>query len=274
VSAHRDVGLPLAADTSSGPTEAPEEEPLNLYRFPALYDTLKTPDHEDITAVRALMRRFVGDGPWSILDPACGPGNWLRPFAHEASRLAGNDNCPEMVEYTRETTGAHTVLGDMFELAFDQPFDVILEASGVTSLLPDIDTLARWIGSFRRHLSSRGAVVLMLNFEAPVPPELPATLWRTPWRDVPGGEARIHYELLRDEPENHSQHIRRTVETRGGDWPRRIVESYDLRVWKAEHLDALRGVPGFELTACTDPAEPTHHGAQPQGERLLVFKPV
>lgn len=250
------------------------DEALNLYRFPALYDALRAPDDEDITAVRTLISRFVGQGPWSILDPACGPGNWLRPFADDASLLAGNDNCPEMVEYTRQTTGAHVVLGDMFDLRFEQPFDVILEASGVTSLLPDADTLSRWVRSFRSLLTGRGAVVLLLNFEAPVPINLPATLWRTPWRDVPGGQARIHYELLRDEPEAGTQHIRRTVETRGGNWPARIVESYDLRVWKSAELEVLRDIPGFELAACVDPSRPAENAWQVSGERLLVFKPV
>ncbi|MCB9892818.1 MAG: methyltransferase domain-containing protein [Planctomycetes bacterium] len=266
-------GAGLAAGVASG-QEAPAAESLNLYRFPALYDTLKAPDDEDITAVRSLIQRCVGEGPWSILDPACGPGNWLKPFAAEASRLAGNDNCPEMVEYTRATTGAHTVLGDMFELAFDEPFDVILEASGVTSLLPDVGTLTRWVRSFRPHLSSRGVVILLLNFEVPLPKRLPATLWRTPWRAVPGGRARIRYELLGVEPDLRTQHIRRTVETQGGDWPARIIESYDLRIWRAGDLAALRDVPGFELEACVDAARPDKLHAAPSGERLLVFRPV
>ncbi|MCA8917058.1 MAG: class I SAM-dependent methyltransferase [Planctomycetes bacterium] len=266
-------GAGLAAGVAPG-HEAPAAECLNLYRFPALYDTLKAPDDEDISAVRGLMRRFVGDGPWSILDPACGPGNWLKPFAAEASRLAGNDNCLEMVEYTRANTGAYTVLGDMFELGFDEPFDVILEASGVSSLLPDMATLARWVRSFRPHLSSRGVVILLVNFEVPLPARLPATLWQTPWRPVPGGSARIRYELMGVEPALRTQHIRRTVETRGGNWPARIVESYDLRIWRPEDLRELQELPGFSLQACLDAARPENLHAAPAGERLLLFRPT
>jgi SAM-dependent methyltransferase len=274
VSVEQDVGLTMSAGTSRDRVEAPAEESLNLYRFPALYDSLKTPDAEDLAAVRSLLRRFVGDSPWSIVDPACGPGNWLRPFREEARLLAGNDNCREMVDYTRETTGALVTLGDMFELRFEHVFDVVLEASGVTSLLPDIDTVQRWVLSFRHLLSARGVVLLLMNFKSPVPAKLPATLWRTPWRNVPGGEARIEYELLRDSKELGSQHIRRTVETRGGDWPRKIVESYDLRVWNPAHLETLRQIPGYELAACVDAAHPDNLSAQPKGERLLVFRPV
>ena len=274
MSVHQDVGLSTPAATSREAVEAPAEEPLNLYRFPALYDALKTPDAEDLTAVRSLLRRFVGSSPWSIVDPACGPGNWLRPFKGEAAMLAGNDNCPEMVDYTRATTGALVTLGDMFELKFEHRFDVVLEASGVTSLLPDIETVHRWVLSFRHLLSPRGVVLLLMNFKAPVPAKLPATLWRTPWLEVPRGEARIQYELLRDSKELGSQQIRRTVETRGGDWPRTIVESYDLRVWNPKHLEALRQVPGFELAACVDAAQPDVLNAKPAGERLLVFRPV
>lgn len=273
MSAQEDAGLPTAASTGTG-FSASVPEPLNLYRFPALYDTLKAPDAEDISGVRTLIHRFVGDGPWSILDPACGPGNWLRPFMAQASRLAGNDNCPEMVEYTQRVTGAQTVLGDMFELAFDEPFDVILEASGVTSLLPDVQTLARWVQSFRPLLTKRGAVILLLNFDTQAPTKLPAVLWRTPWRAVPGGKARIQYELLGIEPDTRTQEIRRTVETRGGDWPASIVENYMLRVWQPDDLEALRDVSGFELVACMDTANPDVLNAAPEAERMLVFKPA
>jgi hypothetical protein len=272
VSVEQEVGVSFAG-TRPETTEAPAGTTLNLYRFPALYDTLKAPDAEDLAAVRALLHRFVGAAPWAIIDPACGPGNWLRPFKAEASVLAGNDNCPEMVEYTRSTTGALVTLGDMFELRFEQKFDVVLEASGVTSLLPDVDTLRRWISSFRPLLSARGIVMLLVNFKTPVPDELPATLWRTPWRDVPDGQARIHYELLADQNGACSQQIRRTVETRGGNWPSRIVETYDLKVWEPDQLDALRDIPGYELAACVDASRPDVLNAEPVGERLLVFRP-
>lgn len=272
MSVEQEAGVSYAG-TSPASVEAPAEASLNLYRFPALYDALKAPDDEDLTAVRSLLRRFVGDSPWAMLDPACGPGNWLRPFMGEASLLAGNDNCPEMVEYTRRTTGALVTLGDMFDLHFEPKFDVVLEASGVTSLLPDVDTLRRWVLSFRPLLNARGIVLLLVNFKAPVPSELPATLWRTPWRDVPGGQARIHYELLRDHNGLCSQHIRRTVETRDGDWPRRIVETYDLKVWEPEHLDGVRDIPGYTFAACVDASRPDVLDAEPVGERLLVFRP-
>jgi hypothetical protein len=179
-----------------------------------------------------------------------------------------------MVEYTRDTTGALVTLGDMSELRFEQKFDVVLEASGVTSLLPEVETLRRWIASFRPLLSARGVVLLLVNFKAPVPEKLPATLWRTPWRDVPQGQARIHYELLRDHNGQCSQNIRRTVETRGGNWPKRIVETYDLKVWEPEHLEGLRDIPGYQLAACVDASRPDELNAEPVGERLLVFRPI
>ncbi|MCC7510734.1 MAG: class I SAM-dependent methyltransferase [Planctomycetes bacterium] len=261
----------LASGTSTGSVEAPIETSLNLYRFPALYDTLKAPDAEDIAAVRGLITRFVGEPRWSILDPACGPGNWLAPFAADASMLAGNDNCPEMVEYSRANTGALVTLGDMYAPPIDARFDVVLEASGVTSIVPDVDKLGHWVRTLGGMLTPRGAVILLLNFETPVPPRLPATLWRSRWRNVPGGKARIHYELVEDKP--GVQHIRRSVDVRGGDWPQRIVEDYELRVWPGEVLDALKQVPGMRLMACADPEKAGKWNAAPSGARLLVFQP-
>lgn len=240
---------------------------LNLYRFPHLYDVLKAPDDGDVAVVRELIERFVGPAPWAILDPACGPGNWLRPFAPHAALLAGNDNCPEMVEYTRAYVGAHTVLGDMYDPQLPHTFDVILEASGVTSLVPDAATLCRWVGTLGSLLSKGGAVVLLMNFETPPAAELPAALWQSDWRPVPGGFARIRYDLLADMP--GAQRIRRTVETEGGGWPPMIVEDYDLSVWPSDTLQALAAPPGMRLRACVDAAN--GQAADAQGERLLVF---
>lgn len=257
----------MSAHFGAGLTSAPA---LNLYSFPHLYDVLKAPDDTDVAVVRDLMERFVGPAPWSILDPACGPGNWLRPFAAQASLLAGNDNCPEMVEYTRANVGAHVVLGDMYSPDLPYDFDVVLEASGVTSLVPDTATLAGWIGTLGRLNTRGGAVILLMNFETPPSGELPALLWQSPWREVAGGFARIRYELVAEKP--GAQRIRRTVETEGGNWPRQITEEYDLSVWPRQALEHLAQPPGMKLRACVDPTNPGTPDAVPAGERLLVFK--
>jgi hypothetical protein len=266
------AGTLHATGSSTGPVEAPGE-PLNLYRFPVLYDTLKAPDADDIAAVRALIRRHVGEAPWSIFDPAAGPGNWLKPFTGESSRLAGNDNCPEMVAYARANTRAEIVEGDMYAPPITGRFDVVLEASGVTSLVPDVATLQQWVRTLAGLLTPRGAVILLLNFEMPTPRRLPATLWRSGWRKVPGGSARIHYELLADDTASAVQQIRRTVETRGEtDAPACIVEEYPLKVWRRGTLDEMHDIPGIELVSCSDPAHLNGAFVHPAGERLLVFK--
>jgi SAM-dependent methyltransferase len=265
-------GTGTLAGNLTGSGVASVEPTLNLYRFPVLYDTLKAPDADDIAAVRGLIRRFVGEPRWSIFDPAAGPGNWLKPFAAEASRLAGNDICPEMVEYARANTSAEIVQGDMYAPPIEGRFDVVLEASGVTSLVPDVATLRRWVQTLAGLLTARGAVILLMNFETPAPAQLPVTLWRSPWRAVPGGRARIQYELIEDKPDQSLQHIRRSVDVQAHDLPDSIVEDYELKVWRSEALDSLRNIPGVRLVSCAAPEQPDVDAA-PMGERLLVFQP-
>lgn len=275
---------PAVAETTESTAEPSETQPLNLYQFPILYDTLKTPDAPDVELVRRIFNRYVGNGPWRLLDPACGPGNWLKPFADGRNTVVGNDYCDEMVQWVHGTLRQRRVRamhGDMYRLEFGaERFDIVLEASGVTSIVPDAEKLAQWIDDLARWLSPRGAMVLLVNCETAVPERLPSLLWRTPWRIIPGGgKARLQYDLLEDLPHRGTQRIRRTVtaqDVRG--CPAEIQEHYELKVWRqAELQQVIDSLQRVRLTAVIDPE---HHRplentqAQWKGERYFVLKPV
>lgn len=275
---------PAVAEATDTTAEPSDSQPLNLYQFPILYDTLKTPDAPDVELVRRIFNRYVGNGPWRLLDPACGPGNWLKPFADGRNTVVGNDYCDEMVQWVHGTLRQRRVRamhGDMYRLEFGaERFDIVLEASGVTSIVPDAEKLAQWIDDLARWLSPRGAMVLLVNCETTVPERLPALLWRTPWRIIPGGgKARLQYDLLEDLPHKGTQRIRRTVTAQDvRNCPAEIQEHYELKVWRqAELQQVIDSLQKVRLTAVIDPE---HHRplentqAQWRGERYLVLKPV
>jgi SAM-dependent methyltransferase len=281
----RVVQLESDALTPDYPTtlSAAEEEPANLYRYPALYDALKTPDAGDVAVLAQILERFVGAGPWAMLDPACGPGNWLRPFADGRNQLVGNDYCFDMVAWAaRELRRKRCKVlhGDMYRLDLaGQRFEVVFEASGVTSIVPDLATLAAWIAQLGSYLKPNGAVVLLFNFTSPLPAQLPHLLWRTPWLKMAGGgSARLQYELLEDLSHTGTQRILRTVSTRGmRDVPERLAEDYELRIWTRADLEGLRSaLKQLSIAAVLDPqlTDPfSNHAAEPVGERYVVFKP-
>src|SRR5688572_4035434 len=74
---------------------------MDLYDFPQLYDALRGPDPGTLALIRRIFAEEVPGGVHSLMDPACGPGNWLVPFAAPGVRIAGNDLSESMVEQAR-----------------------------------------------------------------------------------------------------------------------------------------------------------------------------
>ncbi|MCC6465809.1 MAG: class I SAM-dependent methyltransferase, partial [Planctomycetes bacterium] len=264
-------------ESAEPPSSNPADHPLNLYQYPELYDALKTPDPADVALVREIIQRYVGPGPYRMLDPACGPGNWLAPFADGKNRLVGNDFCEPMVQHVQETLGnrgCRAVHGDMYNLKLgNERFDVVLEASGVTSIVPDVPTLARFLDGLSRVLAKRGVVVLLANCAEPAPAELPALLWERENPLPDGSFARVRYELVEDcQYTTGHQVIRRTVHVVGSDrYPDELTETYSLRIWSEAELAELRGLLGkLRLEAVLDADTGAH--THPAGERYLVFR--
>jgi SAM-dependent methyltransferase len=266
-------------ETASDLEEPPQPDIApNLYRYPHLYDALKTPAEAEVKLLWELLERYTGPGPWHMLDPACGPGNWLRPFLDGQNTLVGNDFCREMVDWIKsqlDTRSCRAVRGDMYHLGLGaERFDVVFEASGVTSIVPNLAMLSAWIDQLGGYLRPGGAIVLLFNFQSELPDTLPHLLWRTPWQDMPGGGvASLQYELLRDVPERGTQHIQRTVRTHGvSGTPELIQEDYELRVWQPEELRALTA--SLRTTQLVDVLD-AHTGlplSKAESECYLVFK--
>lgn len=272
-----------AVETESGEPEEPAspdpaQHPVNLYRYPALYDALKTPTPADVAVVRTLIERATGPAPWSILDPASGPGNWLRPFCDGKNQLFGNDFSMPMVEYVRQTLGPCGCVvqhGDMYDLHINQTFDVVLEVSGVTSIMPDVPTLGRVIDHWAQRLRTGGLLLLLVNFRDELPPALPATTWEVQGVSLAtGGTAGVRYELLEDRPDQGTQLIRRTVTTEGAPGlPPFLREEYALRVWTPAEIEqaiAMCKLARFEAIVHPDNAHDTTCGMR--AERYLVFR--
>ncbi len=277
----RDAAAEIAPDEPSVAASAdPADHPQNLYRFPALYDALKTPTPADVAVVRALIEHNVGPGPWAILDPASGPGNWLRPFCDGHNRLFGNDFSLPMVRYVEQTLGpcgCRVQHGDMYDLRISESFDVVLEVSGVTSIVPDVPTLGRVIDHWARRLRPGGLLLLLVNFQDLLPPQLPAVTWQV--QGVPlaaGGTAGVCYELVEDRPHNGTQWIRRTVTTQGAPGlPPYLCEEYALRVWSPDEVLAAAALAqNARLDAVVHPDNAFDHVCGMTGERYLVFRPA
>lgn len=276
---HAEASVEPGRDEPEDPASPdPSCHPVNLYRYPALYDALKTPSPADVAVVRTLIQRAAGPGPWSILDPASGPGNWLRPFCDGANRLFGNDFSLPMVQYVRDTLGpcgCGVQHGDMYDLRIEQTFDVVLEVSGVTSIMPDVPTLGRVLDHWAERLRPGGLLLVLVNFTDALPGALPAVTWEVQGVSLAsGGHAGVRYELLEDRPHQGTQLIRRTVTTDGAPGlPPYLREEYALRVWTPAEVElAIRGCRLARFETVVHPDNADHTACGMSGERYLVFR--
>ncbi|MCZ7644163.1 MAG: class I SAM-dependent methyltransferase [Planctomycetota bacterium] len=218
---------------------------MDLYDFPPLYDALRSPDPSTLDLIREILEAELPGGVRSIMDPACGPGNWLLPFLDRGVRLAGNDLSEAMVGYARqrlEPYGMEVVHGDMRALRFESgPFDVGMEVSGSACMLPEPGDFAKFLNSLETHVRPGGLVLLTIFFrdgfeDAPRPRLL------SEWGPIPvanGGSAWIRYESAAWDEERARERIRRTVRAEGvPGCPAELIDEFDLRIWTPESFRA------------------------------------
>lgn len=237
-------------------------------------------------------------GGVSIMDPACGPANWLEPFAREGWRVAGNDLSPHMVAGAQRTLAAiarergvaeeavgEIIWGDMRDLRFKTgPFDVALEIAGTTGLLAEPDDLLAHLTTVGEHLRVGGLFLVTVFFDRRGDRkgedlQLPALCHDTgliPVRLEDGreGGARARYELIGWGDDPPTMRMRRTVTTSGvPDCPPRFTEEYGLRIWPEAQVLALIERTGlYEIVSME--GLPESGGDDPFGEQTLVLRRI
>ncbi|HEX5724582.1 MAG TPA: class I SAM-dependent methyltransferase [Longimicrobiaceae bacterium] len=249
-------------------------EPAGLYGNPELYSLLRPPAAELLPVVLDLARRHLREPAERVLDPACGPGDWLRLFGERGWALAGSDRSEPMVRAAAERLrpfGPELAVADMRRLCFSRRnFDLAAEVSGAIAELPGSGALAAHLHSVARHLRP-GGVYVFLALHAEEGLATPAAGYRSPPVPAPGGgTASLAYEYLRHDPARGRVWVRRTV--RLAPPPQRVVDRYVLRLDTPDSIRrAVQRVPGLACVEVLDglPGEPDPGGV---GERLVVVR--
>lgn len=274
---------------------------MSLYHYPDLYAALRAPDPVTLRGARAAVATHLR-GEWrSVMDPACGPANWLLPFAIDDLFVAGNDIHPEMVARARRVLGhrpSEIIQGDMRDLRFTRgPFDVVIELAGTCSQL-DPDDFAAHLRSVAAHLREGGLFLMTLFFE--VRRESPAStngsaasphvaggeraasvgIEKTPivsYQSGPiplerGGSASVRYEVVAWNPTVRREQMRRIVRTDGAPGvPPVLEDEYTLRIWDEREAEGLIHATGLFDILDTDAIR--HDGqSDPEGERTMVLR--
>lgn len=257
--------------------------PRSLYDYPLLYDAVRAPLQGETQILQDILQRHLGRPLTSVADPACGPGNWLEPFAARSIFVGGNDLAPQMVATARKRLPADSsevTEGDMRQLSFrSAPFDAAFEMAGSIGMLTEVDSVRRFVRSLSRVLVSDGVAMLNAHFGEPVALDsLPCLCWTSGSLPVPPRhEASVTYELLSRDVERSVDWMRRSVRFQHADGARAVVQDeYPMRFWDAgELLELLRDGSGFRLEAVYRDAEvgwTQTRGDDLAGDRYLLLR--
>lgn len=229
-----------------------------LYQFPDVYEAISQPSEELVRQVTALIHEHLR-GPFaSLMDFACGPGNWLVPFARQGVRVAGNDLSAHMVRLARMRLApyaAEVVQGDMRDLQFASgPFDVAFEIAGTASYLHSAEELAGLLRGVARHVRPEGLVLVTLFFDdSALYPPPPYQSWDSGPVPINGtGSARVTYEVLERISVSRDEMIRRSIRTTGlPGAPDCFDDVYTLHIWAPSEVQgAIASVPELTLLSC------------------------
>lgn len=230
---------------------------MSFYHYPEIYAELLDPDPDLVCDVLTWVENAL-DAPYHrVLDPACGPGGWLLPFAAMGTEVVGNDLEPGMVAFAKKRLGPHggdAFQGDMRELPrIDGVFDLALNLHASIGHLGEDLEVRRHLSAVASRLRSGSLYLLGLCIQDGAERiEQPEVLFQTEPRLLSGGgTAAVLYESVWKDPKKSREKIRILLLTHGRrDCPAVVREEYELRTFAAESIrDLTNAGSPFELVS-------------------------
>lgn len=227
---------------------------LGIYSYPLIYATLVNPEVALVEAVQTWARQRLGHAPRSVLDPACGPGKWLAPFAQAGAHVAGVDIELGMVQEARKLLWLHApeiLHGDMRELPLRSgPFELAVNFYSSVSHLPDVAAVEQHLRRVHDLLTPEGFYFLGLTVhEDGVPMEPDESLLQAPPTPIPGGGvAAVHYSSGGIDAGTGREIIRILLLSQGvAGVPEQVSDEYSLLLFPAARLHDMLQRAGFTL---------------------------
>lgn len=216
---------------------------MHLYNNPELYSILRQPDPLFINQIRSIIKNHLQGSFKSIMDPACGPGDWLLDFAKNEKYVAGNDLSPEMCSFAKarlKDFGAEIIQGDMTALKFrTAAFDVALEVSGVLSELPP-DLLLRHFRSVSHHLRPHGIYIfVLLCASSETNLKTPSVTFSSDWFQLLKKQVSINYQAISYNKTKNIIKMRRSIHSRTSETSEVFEDHYNLYLYSVEEIKQM-----------------------------------
>lgn len=228
---------------------------MSIYDYPELYAALFPPDDGLPEAVDEWVAGVLGAPPTSMLEVACGRGDWARRFAERGARVHGFDLSPVMVEAAERhlsSWGGTASVADMRDVTLSTPpFDVALNLGGSVGHLRSDVELAAHLQAMSHLIRVGGLYILGLCVRDGVGVETDVQmLLETNPIPVSGGFAAVRVESVFRDHNQGIERIRNIVlakEVR--DVPGPFIEEYDLRIFRSHSLAAMVESAGFKAVS-------------------------
>lgn len=220
-----------------------------------LYDIAFSWDVEE--EVDWLLERLGGPAVHSILEPACGSGRMLEPFARRGVRAVGIDISPQMVALAQErlvATGpsAQVILADMTSFDLVETFDgAVCPIDSLACLLDPADT-AQHLDSMARHLRTGSRYLVQLELRESADPwsGVEGSSWEEERDDV---RLRVSWTVEDIDLERGVETQRSRIEVLGGREQGRVVEeTHTMAAWTPDRWAAAVEESPFSHAAVYD----------------------
>jgi len=252
-----------------------------FYSYAELYFRVRTPDPTEVEDVVRLIRQHARRPLRRLLDPTCGPGNWLHPLSKHGFEVAGVDNSAEMCAFARSIIPHADIRhADSFDPAYAWPHaDCVFELAGVLSIFLEGDGLRNFL-SHAADCVPTGGVAAFTVFGMPDNPHQKDedVHWRSDRVMADGMHVHVEYRSLEIDPVRRTELMRRTI-VAGSEDEAQIIsdDSYTLKLYNHEDLAALKALAeelGFEFREYFDPNERApfqDHGGPLPHNFILLF---
>lgn len=215
-----------------------------------------------IEEIQRWIHQVLDAPPKKVMDPACGPGTWLTPFAQQGCYVAGNDLRSAMINEAAKQLKEfpHELrVGDMRKLSFrERDFDACINLDASIGHLPDEEAILEHLQSVYQLLRPGGVYLVgMIVFDTFAEHD-PALLYTEDFRHLEGGgEGRLRYTSLFRDATQRKERIQVELWTRGNKkLPGYMIETYDLLTFPAQRLKSLIEQSGFRVAQIYDIDDP------------------
>ncbi len=246
----------LAVKPTAAAKKIRNETVKSWYDYPQLYELgflKETPTESKF--LEAVFKKYVPFPVNRVLELGCGSGRLVCDMATRGFSMTGLDLNPTALEYCKKKlkklgVKGETVVGDMTDFHFDQPFDAAVNSINTFRHLESEEAALSHLDCVAEHLKPGGVFVLSLHL---LPPD--GDLWGTERWSAKDDDQSVYYALtvVETSMKTRLEKLRISMLVKRKQESFRLSDHITLRIYTATQLKSLLAKSKkFKLVAIHD----------------------